>query len=93
MSAHSYDLKPGLDNLPKPHQSAFPHPHVFGTYEEGDRIATGGMTLRAYMATKFAASFIVTLPNASDRNDPEIFMSTARASIRFADALIEELAK
>lgn len=94
MNKPIYDGPPGLDNLPKPHQSAFPHPHVFGTYEDGDRIATGGMTLRAYMATKFMAAILANPASYTEsgmwRNESE---TAAEEAVSLADALIEELAK
>lgn len=52
-----------------------------------------GMSLRAYMATKFMAAFLTTLPQAEDWNDPGLSKKMAHASAGMADDLIAELSR
>lgn len=57
-------------------------------------VVDGGMTLRAYMATKFMAAILANPASYTEsgmwRNESE---TAAEEAVSLADALIEELAK
>lgn len=81
--------------------NAFPEHHYFdmsrgshGEHMTASRVGCGGMTLRAYMATKFMAAILSNPASYTEsgtwRNESE---TAAEEAVNLADSLIEELSK